>query len=145
MAQRMREWKFATTKTWTNWRAILVEQHIDPPSPKMNLVEIQGASAPLDLTDWDGSVYYSPREISCRLFLGDDVGDSTAQYARLKEIVAAVHGQTMRIRDADDTDNYFRGRCQVTDIERHQWGIYLTIKATCHPWRYDSNGNEVRT
>lgn len=121
--------------TWYDWRLILTAKDITPPEPKTNLVDIDGMSGSLDLSEsLTGETTYKDRTISVSFWT--DTGTRDDRNGLLREITTAIHGKKVKIIEPDDPTHYFYGRIKIESQKNNLAYAEFTIEATCEPWRY---------
>lgn len=129
--------------TWFDWKLILTAKDIAPPEPKTNLVNIDGMSGSLDLSEaLTGEITYNDRPVSATFWTSD--GTYKDRESLLKKIRTSLHGKKVKIIEPDDLDHYFVGRVIIKDSKNILPYAEFKIEATCEPWRY-SNHESVRT
>lgn len=121
--------------TWYDWHLILEAKDISDADPKTNLVQIDGMSGSLDLSEsLTGEVTYNDRTISATFWT--DYGTRKDRETLLREITASLHGKKVQIIEPDDPDHYFYGRIVIKSKTNNLAYMSFTIEATCEPWRY---------
>lgn len=121
--------------TWFDWKLILTAKDITPPEPKTNLVNIDGMSGSLDLSEaLTGEVTYNDRTVSATFWTSE--GTYKDRASLLRNIIASLHGKKVKIIEPDDPRHYFLGRIKVNAITNILPYLEFTIEATCEPWRY---------
>lgn len=121
--------------TWYDWRLVLTSKDVTPPEPKINLVELDGMSGSLDLSEsLTGEITYKDRNVTASFWT--DEGTFTERASLLNEIVATLHGKKIKIIEPDDPDHYFYGRVSVKSTKNILPYAEFTIEAICEPWRY---------
>jgi hypothetical protein len=124
--------------TWYDWRLILTAKDVTPPEPKINLVELDGMSGTLDLSEsLSGEVTFKDRIITATFWT--DQGSREDRERLLRDIRIALHGRKIKIIEPDDPDHYFYGRAVIKSTQNTLPYAEFTIEATCEPWRYNVN------
>lgn len=127
--------------TWYDWRLILTAKSVTPPEPKTNLVEIDGMSGTLDLSEaLTGEITYKDRIVSATFWT--DNGTRADREKLLRDIRLALHGRKIKIIDPDDPGHYFLGRVNIRSEVNIIPYAEITLEATCEPWRYAINDVE---
>ena len=127
--------------TWYDWRLIVTAKDVTPPEPKTNLVDIDGMSGSLDLSEsLTGEVTYEDRTVTATFWT--DEGSRSDREKLLRDIVATLHGRKVKIIEPDDLEHYFYGRVKIKSWENTLAYAEFTIEATCEPWRYAVNETE---
>ena len=126
---------FDNYNTWYDWNLILTAKDITPPEPKTNLVELDGMSGSLDLSEaLTGEITYKDRTVSATFWT--DYGSFKDRSLMLNEIVKCLHGKKVKIIEPDDPTHYFYGRVVVKSINNIMPYATFTIEAQCEPWKY---------
>lgn len=134
---------FDKFNTWYDWDLILTSKDLTPPEPKTNLVEIDGMSGSLDLSEaLTGEIHYSDRTVTATFWT--DNGNRKEREKLLRDIRVALHGKKVKIIEPDDPDHYFYGRVSVTAEVNNLAYAELEIECICDPWRYAINESERR-
>lgn len=121
--------------TWYDWRLILTSKDVTPPEPKINLVELDGMSGSLDLSEaLTGEVTYKDRIVSATFWTNN--GSRKDREKLLRDIRISLHGRKIKIVDPDDPDHYFYGRIKIKSESNILAYAEISIEATCEPWRY---------
>lgn len=121
--------------TWYDWRLILTGKDITPAEPKTYLVELDGMSGSLDLSEsLTGEIAYKDRTISASFWTSE--GTRKDRERLLRDIRIALHGKKIKIIEPDDPDHYFYGRISIASEKNILAYAEFTIEAICEPWRY---------
>lgn len=129
--------------TWYDWHLLVTDKSVAPAEPKTNLVDIDGMSGSLDLSETlTGEVVYKDRVVSAKFWT--DYGKRSDRVSLLQDIIIALHGRKIKIVEPDDPDHYFYGRVVVTPGVNNLAYMEFTIEAVCEPWKY-AHENTVRT
>lgn len=124
--------------TYYDLHSILTYKSISDPEPKTNLVELDGMSGSLDLSEsLTGEVTYKDRTINAS-FLTDE-GDYKSRDRLIKEIKSNLHGRRVKLIEPDDFDHYYIGRIKIANSTNSLAYGTFDIEATCEPWRYAIN------
>lgn len=127
--------------TWYDWDLILTSKEITPPEVKSNLIDLDGMSGSLDLTEaLSGEPTFTDRVISATFWT--DKGTRDERSRLLRDIRIALHGRKIKIIEPDDPDHYFIGRVQITGENNIIPYAELSIEIICDPWRYANNESE---
>jgi hypothetical protein len=123
--------------TFYDLNLILSASEIPPAEPKTTYIDIPGADGSLDLTEANGEVKYSDRDLK---FTFTIIPDATTTFEEQRtEVVNAFNGKMCKVILDRDEDFYYQGRCSVdeynADKNLHQ--ITLIIKAK--PYKYKLN------
>ena len=129
--------------TWFDWKLILTAKDIAPPEPKTNLVNIDGMSGSLDLSEaLTGEITYNDRPVAATFWTSE--GTYKDRESLLKKIAKSLHGKKVKIIEPDDLDHYFIGRVIIKDTKNILPYAEFKIEAKSEPWRY-TNHISVRT
>ena len=124
--------------TGDDWGLILNAKQIDPPTPKIYTVAVDGRDGEIDLSEaLTGTIQYENRNASFTFIASE--GTYQDREDLLMEIMGTVHGKRLKIFTDDDPDHYLIGRWQVKDISNNAGYATFTITASCDPWRYAVN------
>ena len=123
--------------TYYDLHSILTSKSISDPEPKTNLVELDGMSGTLDLSEsLTGEITYRDRNINASFLT--DRGNYKTRDKLLKEIKSNLHGKKVRLIEPDDIEHYYIGRVKITSSNNLSHATF-DIEATCEPWRYAIN------
>lgn len=121
--------------TVEDWDLILNEMTINPPTPKLVSVPVDGRDGDIDLSDaLTGEVMYNNREASFMFLVTG--GTQIERENKIDEIINAVHGLKTSIVLPDDPDHYLVGRCSVSEVKNDRAYGSFRITANCDPYRY---------
>lgn len=120
--------------SFRSWGMIMTSAPaISQPEPIINLVEIYGRDQPLDLTQaLDGDVHYQARTVTMEFVCMDGkYSDSNRDH-----MINFLHGQRKVFCFDNDPNWSYVGRlsCGEVTYKKHAW--YITITATCDPFKY---------
>ena len=129
--------------TYYDWGLIVTAKSITPPSPNTKLVNIDGMSGTLDLSEsLTGEITYADRTITASFWTSN--GSYQERERLLRSIVTALHGKKIKIIEPDDTDHYFYGRVKVKSQKNILPYAEILLEITCDPWRYSINDSVRR-
>ena len=123
--------------TFNDLNLILSASEIPPAKPKTSYIDIPGADGSLDLTEANGEVKYSDRDLKFTFtFIPDDF---TTFEEKRTEVVNLVNGKVCKITLDRDEDHYFQGRCTVSGYtaDRNLHQIKIDVKAK--PYKFRQN------
>ena len=124
--------------TFYDWRLILTSKDVTPPEPKTNLVELDGMSGSLDLSEsLTGDIHYKDRTVSASFWTSE--GSYKDREKLLRDIIRSLHGKKIKIIEPDDPKHYFYGRVQIKSQKNILPYAEFSIECTCDPWRYAVN------
>lgn len=131
----MRGVYFGDYHTVDDWGLILSAKKIDPPTPKIVNIDVDGRDGTLDLSRaLTGDIKFNDRVASFS-FLVTEGTQSDRDYM-IKTIVNAIHGKRLKIIEPDFLDLYLIGECSVSDIQNDKAYGSFTVTANCEPYRY---------
>lgn len=130
-----RSFIFDKFNTWYDWRFYLTSKDIPYPEPDTHLVQIDGMSGTLDLSEaLTGEVTYRDRTITATFWSAE--GSRKERERVLRDIAVALHGRKVKIIEPDDPDHYLLGRVKIKSRTNITPYAEFTIEAVCEPWRY---------
>lgn len=123
--------KFDNKDSYADFGLLLQPMERPKPSPKINMVSIEGRSGDLDLTEALGDVQYDNLdiELSFTLMNADNWDDT------LSKITNYLHGRKRKIIFSDDADYYYEGRITVDGLSSDAVMKTLTVKCNCNPYK----------
>lgn len=121
---------FDGTDLCEEFGAVLSKFEMEPPEPKVTKVEIP-AGSDLDITEAVGPVAYGNGMHRFELVMsGDGLPD------RLRALTTLVHGRMASYTHGCDPGYVYRGRWQVSQVERiAREAVKVTLSVDHHPWR----------
>lgn len=124
-----------TKNTWDDWHLIPASRPlVNPPSVKTSYVDIPGGDGALDLTEsLSGRAMYGNRSGSWDFYVDNDHQDWTVLYS---QIMAFLHGQTMKIVFEDDLAYYYEGRFSVNEWRSEKSYSRIIINYALEPYKY---------
>lgn len=129
--------------TFYDWRLILTAKDVAFPEPKTKLIELDGMSGTLDLSEvLTGEITYKDRTISATFWT--DEGSRQDRERLLQTIVNVLHGKKIKIIEPDDPEHYFYGRVKIKSQKNNLAYAEFSIECTCDPWRYALNDSVRR-
>lgn len=112
---------------------ILSNVEISPPQVKTKKIEIPGADGEIDITEFDGNVYYYNRTIS----LTFSATDAHKQWAYIySRVCNAIHGKEMNIVFEDDPCYRWHGRVNVFAHSKMKSIGTIDIEIDTEPYKY---------
>lgn len=139
----MRGVYFGEYHTVADWGLILSAKTIDPPSPKIVNVNIDGRDGTLDLSRaLTGEMKFNNRGASFSFLVTE--GSQADRDYMIQAIINAIHGRKLDIIEPDDLDHYFIGECTINDVYNDKAYGSFTVTAECEPYRYSRN-ETIRT
>ena len=134
----MRGVYFGDYHTVGDWGLILTAKTIDPPTPKIVNVNIDGRDGTLDLSRaLTGDMKFNDRSASFTFLVTE--GTQSDRAYMIQNIINKIHGQRLKIIEPDSPEYYFLGECTVSGvINDRAYGTFV-VTATCEPYRYSIN------
>lgn len=129
---------FESMNTWDDWHLIPSSRPLfNPPSVKLNLIEIPGGDGVLDLTNvLAGRPLYGNRTGSIEFLVENGFKDWATLYS---EIMTFLHGQRMRAILEDDPGYYYLGRFSVNSWKSSRQRSTITIDYNVDPYKHSAN------
>lgn len=128
---------FDDLNTYTDFGFILTEKTINPPEPKTNYVEIEGADGAIDLTEaLTGEVRYRNRSVMFTFWTNEGSYHDRVDIVKLFRY--KVHGRKMKIVDPDDSSAYLMGRVIITEETHSLAYSTVSMECICDPFIYST-------
>lgn len=130
---------FNEKHTYRDWGLLMKSRpRISPPAPKYKMIPVPGSDRIIDLTEsLTGRVHYEPRTISFEFVTGVPREKWPSLYS---EILAHLHGKSVKIIFDDDANWYYTGRVTVGELEADKRTATLTMTATVEPYKRERFG-----
>lgn len=128
--------KFNEYHSYVDFGLILSAKVIGKPEPKTELIEVPGADAPLDFTEFFGDVKYDNRTLSFTFTILPPDTEFSGKYS---DILNKLNGRKMKIIDDDDPEFYYYGRVSVGDLEKDKNIATISVDCDCEPYKYRLN------
>lgn len=125
--------KFDDYHSYADLGLILSTKTIGAAEPKTELIEVPGADAPLDFTEFFGDVKYNNRPLNFTFTMLPPASDFTGRYS---DILNKLNGKKMRIVLDDDPDFWYYGRVSVGDLAPDKNTAKITVECDCEPYKY---------
>lgn len=131
---------FGDKNTWDDWHLIPSTRPLfNPPDVKTHIVDIPGANGQIDLTEsLTGYPLYENRTGSWEFNVVNGYKDWDVLYS---EILAYLHGKTMKAYLEDNPYFYFEGRFEVNKWESDKWWSKITIDYDVYPYKKEPNSS----
>lgn len=128
-----------TKNTWDDWHLIPTSRPVvNPPSVKTNMVEIPGGDGILDLTTaLAGRTLYRNRTGSWEFYAENGFRDWATHFSN---IMAYLHGQSMRVILEDDPNYYYEGRLAVNAWKSNKERSSIVIDYDLYPYKKEIDG-----
>lgn len=125
---------FGDCNTWDDWHLVpSTRPVINPPSVKQKIVDIPGGDSVLDLSEsLTGYPVFNNREGTLDFIVMNDYGEWHERYS---EIMAYLHGRTMRAILEDDPDFYYEGRFAVNQWKSDRNFSRISIDYSVKPYK----------
>ncbi len=131
----MRGVYFGDFHTVADWGLILSGKTINPPTPKIVNVNIDGRDGTLDLSRaLTGEMKYNNRTASFSFLVTE--GSQSDRAYMIQAIINALHGQRLEIREPDFPGYYLVGECTVENTVNNKSYGSFTVTADCEPYYY---------
>lgn len=129
---------FGDKNTWDDWHLIPATRPVfNPPEIKTHYVDIPGANGQIDLTEsLTGYPLYENRTGSWEFNVVNGYQDWDVLYS---EILAYLHGKTMKAYLEDNPYFYFEGRFEVNKWTSDKWWSKITIDYDVYPYKKEPN------
>ena len=131
----MRGVYFNDYHTNNDWGLILNSKKLDPPTPKVVKVSVDGRDGDLDLSEaLTGEIRYENRGAEFTFLITE--GSQADREYMINNIINTIHGRTCKIVLPDDLERYLIGRCTVSGIMNDKAYGSFSVSANCEPYRY---------
>lgn len=131
--------KFGEINTWTDLGLYLTAYEIPDAKAITNLVEIQGSSNVIDLSEAIGSVQHEPRPSSWTFYIPQGVD----WVAKRREVNNLLNGKLCNIVMYNDPDYYYIGRLVVENTPRSDNVIHhIVISSNLYPYKNKKEESE---
>lgn len=128
--------KFDNYHSFDDFGLILSSKTIGAAEPKTELIEVPGADAPLDFTEFFGDIKYNNRPLSFTFTLLPPASEFPEKYS---DIANKLNGRKMKIIDDDDPDFWYYGRVSVDDLDKDKNIATIAVECDCEPFKYKLN------
>ena len=125
--------KFDSYHSYDDLGLILSSKTIGKAEPKKELIEVPGADAPLDFTEFFGDVKYNNRSLSFTFSVLPIDGGPADKYS---DVMNKLNGRKMKIIDDEDPDFWYYGRVSVGDLEKDKNIATIQVDCDCEPYKY---------
>ena len=125
---------FGEHHSYYEWGLLLSSKEIQSPSPKSNIINIEGGDGVLDLTDFFGDVKYSNRKLTFEFSKMDIVPDGFLALFSL--VQNTIHGRKMKVTLDDDPANYYVGRVTINEWKSEKNLGQIVIEVDAEPYKY---------
>lgn len=135
--------------TYHDFGFLLSSKEIGVATPKTELLDVPGADAPLDFTEFFGDVKYKNRKLKFTL---SKAGISPDFLDLFSDVQNALNGQLCEIVLDEDELFYYRGRVTVSSFKKNKRIGECVIECDCEPYKikllptrltYKITGNRV--
>ena len=131
----MRGVYFNDYHTNNDWGLILNSKELDPPTPKVVKVSVDGRDGDLDLSEaLTGEIRYENRGAEFTFLVTE--GSQADRDYMINNIINNIHGRTCKIILPDDLEHYLLGRCSVSGVTNDKAYGSFSVSADCEPFRY---------
>ncbi len=124
---------------------LLAQKEIGLPETQTNYIEVPGRNGSIDFTEaLSGKIAYRDRIITLTFVTCKNVSKEEWPVF-LSNVLNSIHGRKMKIIFDDDPDNYYYGRCEVSEFQT-SWGKQtVVVECTCEPYKYDVADPSVKS
>ena len=133
MERTMKGVTFDTYHSYRDFSLILSSKTVGAAEPKTELIEVPGADAPLDFTEFFGDVKYNNRTLSFTFTMLPPMKEFQLRYS---SILNTLNGKKMKIILDDDPDFWYYGRVSVGDLSPDKNTAQITVECDCEPFKY---------
>lgn len=127
--------KFNGIDSYDDLGLILTSSNIEAPSPKTNVVEIDGADGSVDYTEAFGDVFYENRKLSFDFTYAGSPDSFAEKFSELQNL---LHGEKQKIVISDDPDFWYFGRVTIDRWKSSKAIRKITIDCDCEPYKYQN-------
>ena len=125
--------KFNEYHSYNDFGLILSSKKIGAAEPKTELIEVPGADAPLDFTEFFGDVKYDNRTLNFTFTILSPAAEFPEKYS---DIMNKLNGRKMKIIDDDDPEFWYYGRVSIGDLEKDKNIATISVDCDCEPYKY---------
>lgn len=127
---------FDNIHSFRDLNLILSAVDIPPAKPKTTYVDVPGADGSVDLTEANGEVKFSDRNIKFT-FTMNPMGDlsEAAWTAKMTEVSNRLNGQRFKITLDKDFNFYWLGRCTVDSYKSNKKVRQIVVTAKVSPYK----------
>lgn len=125
---------FGDIHSYSDLGLILSASDIPPAKPKTTYVNVPGADGSLDLTEANGEVKYSDRDLKFTFVIIPDEF-STFEEKRTAA-VNALDGKRCKVTLDRDEEYYYHGRCSIDSYKVDKNHHKLVVKVTANPYKF---------
>lgn len=125
--------KFDNKHSYNDFSLILSSKKIGVPQPKIETVEVPGADAPLDFTEFFGDVKFDNRTLEFEFSLLLPVSEIPWTFSQVQN---AINGRKMKITLDEDQGYYYYGRVTVKECTIDKTIGKITVSCDCEPYKY---------
>lgn len=118
--------------TYHDFGFILSAKEVGVAAPKTELLDVPGADAPLDFTEFFGDIKYKNRKLKFTL---SKAGISTEFLDLFSEVQNALNGRLCEIVLDEDDLFYYRGRVTVSSFKKDKRVGECVIDCDCEPYK----------
>lgn len=129
------EIKFGAKGTYEDFGLLMTHRSIGSPSIKKKSLDVPYRDGKLDYTQSNGRTYYGNRPLSFefKLVNPDDF------YKVYSELLEYLHGQNMRITVPEDSEYYYYGMCEMSELDVSKALGKITISVDAETYKYSKS------
>lgn len=118
--------------TYFDFGFILSKKEVGVATPKTELLDVPGADAPLDFTEFFGDIKYKNRKLKFTL---SKAGISSEFLELFSEVQNALNGRFCEIVLDEDDLFYYRGRVTISSFKKDKRIGECIIDCDCEPYK----------
>lgn len=129
------EIKFGEKGTYTDFGLLMTHRSIGSPVIKKKSLDVPYRDGKLDYTQSNGRTYYDNRPLSFefKLVNPDDF------YEVYSDLLEYLHGQYMRITVPEDSEYYYYGMCEMSELDVSKALGKITISVDAETYKYSKS------
>lgn len=129
---------FDNLHSYNDLNLILSNVVIEPPEVKKKKIEVPGTNGAIDLTEFDGNIYYCNRYISFSFVVKEKRENWASVFTRVSN---AIHGKEMDIVLDDDSGFVWHGRVSVRKHARINEIDTIEVEVDAEPYKYSKTSS----
>ena len=129
---------FDNLHSYNDLNLILSNVVIEPPEVKKKKIEVPGTNGAIDLTEFDGNIYYRNRYISFSFVVKEERANWASVFTRVSN---AIHGKEMDIVLDDDSGFVWHGRVSVLKHARTSGIDTIEVEVDAEPYKYSKTSS----
>lgn len=129
---------FDNLHSYNDLNLILSNVVIEPPEVKEKKIEVPGKNGEIDLTEFDGNIYYCNRYLSFGFSVKEKRENWASVFTRVNN---AIHGKEMDIVLDDDPGFVWHGRVSVKKHARTSGIDTIEVEVDAEPYKYNKTSS----